>query len=50
MAAMDPGGMAERPNALVLKTRGVKTPEGSNPSAPASRPYCAILVNFVKND
>ena len=27
--------MAERTNALVLKTRGGKTPEGSNPSAPA---------------
>ena len=27
--------MAERKNALVLKTRGGKTPEGSNPSAPA---------------
>jgi hypothetical protein len=32
------GGMAERTNALVLKTRGGKTPEGSNPSAPARRP------------
>ena len=41
--------MAERTNALVLKTRGAKTPEGSNPSAPASRPYRAILVRSSLN-
>ena len=29
------GGMAERTNALVLKTRGGKTPVGSNPTASA---------------
>ncbi len=29
------GGMAERTNALVLKTRGGKTPVGSNPTTPA---------------
>ena len=29
------GGVAERTNALVLKTRGGKTPVGSNPTAPA---------------
>ncbi len=42
------GGMAERTNALVLKTRGRKTPEGSNPSTPAPA-QCAANVKFVKN-
>jgi hypothetical protein len=32
---MQTGGMAERTNALVLKTRGGKTPVGSNPTSPA---------------
>jgi hypothetical protein len=47
--------MAERTNALVLKTRGGRTPEGSNPSAPASGPVaptgaCStiILLKIVK--
>ena len=47
--------MAERTNALVLKTRGGKTPEGSNPSAPAFRPLAragdcliSILLKIVK--
>jgi hypothetical protein len=47
--------MAERTNALVLKTRGGKTPEGSNPSAPAYRPVVPgrdsstlILLKIVK--
>ncbi len=47
--------MAERTNALVLKTRGGRTPEGSNPSAPASRPsaragdhFISILLKIVK--
>ena len=47
--------MAERTNALVLKTRGRKTPEGSNPSAPACRPAIQerdpstlILLKIVK--
>jgi hypothetical protein len=48
--------MAERTNALVLKTRGGKTPVGSNPTAPARYPsyilepqarYMSIL-NFLK--
>ena len=32
------GGMAERTNALVLKTRGGETPVGSNPTSPAYPP------------
>jgi hypothetical protein len=47
--------MAERTNALVLKTRGGKTPEGSNPSAPAFRLLAragdrlfSILLKIVK--
>jgi hypothetical protein len=43
------GGMAERTNALVLKTRGGKTPEGSNPSTPAPAGQCAVGSNIVKN-
>src|SRR5215212_5159365 len=47
------GGMAERTNALVLKTRGGRTPEGSNPSAPAfgtGAPYRRSFdANSVKN-
>ena len=42
------GGMAERPNALVLKTRGAKTPEGSNPSAPALKPDRRSALNLLK--
>jgi hypothetical protein len=48
------GGMAERTNALVLKTRGGKTPEGSNPSAPAFSPVpsqeapALILLKIIK--
>ena len=43
------GGMAERTNALVLKTRGRKTPEGSNPSTPArsNRPLTLNLLKIV---
>src|SRR3954449_8965918 len=41
--------MAERTNALVLKTRGRKTPEGSNPSAPAHRrPRTVHITNLLK--
>jgi hypothetical protein len=47
--------MAERTNALVLKTRGGRTPEGSNPSAPAFPPSARagdrlipILLKIVK--
>jgi hypothetical protein len=47
--------MAERTNALVLKTRGGRTPEGSNPSAPAFWPFAhagdcliPILLKIVK--
>ena len=50
--------MAEWTNALVLKTRGGKTPEGSNPSAPAfgtvssrrgrSRPNLLKIVKIMK--
>jgi hypothetical protein len=44
--------MAERTNALVLKTRGGKTPEGSNPSAPACRPVILerdlLTLNLLK--
>ncbi len=39
------GGVAERTNALVLKTRGGETPEGSNPSAPAL-PYNILHVGL----
>jgi hypothetical protein len=49
--AADRGGMAERPNALVLKTRGAKTPEGSNPSAPALKPdrrSALFLLKIIK--
>lgn len=45
--------MAERTNALVLKTRGGKAPEGSNPSAPApqtssrnDRPNVELVKNY----
>ena len=41
--------MAEWTNALVLKTRGAKTPEGSNPSAPAfgpENPQARLLTRF----
>ena len=48
MAPVDFGGMAERPNALVLKTRGAKTPEGSNPSAPATGPNARYSLNLLK--
>jgi hypothetical protein len=47
--------MAERTNALVLKTRGGNAPEGSNPSAPAYGPVntdrgptTLILLKIVK--
>src|SRR5918995_2087814 len=49
--------MAERTNALVLKTRGGKTPVGSNPTTPAPRLSCntdfnglfaLILLKIVK--
>jgi hypothetical protein len=49
-----PGGVAERTNALVLKTRGGKTPVGSNPTAPVlSSPQYLVdapfaRVNFVR--
>jgi hypothetical protein len=36
-AARSLGGMAERTNALVLKTSGGNTPVGSNPTAPAQK-------------
>ena len=48
MALADHGGMAERTNALVLKTRGAKTPEGSNPSAPAARPNTRYSLDLLK--
>jgi hypothetical protein len=48
MAPVDRGGMAERPNALVLKTRGAKTPEGSNPSAPAAGRDTRYSLNLLK--
>lgn len=48
MPTMGYGGMAERTNALVLKTRGAKTPEGSNPSAPATRPNAQSSLNLLK--
>ena len=48
MAPTKHGGMAERPNALVLKTRGAKTPEGSNPSAPAAHPNAQSSLNLLK--
>src|ERR687895_2802715 len=47
--------MAERTNALVLKTRGGRTPEGSKPSAPLIGPLArsrdcliSILLKIVK--
>ena len=49
MAPMQRGGMAERTNALVLKTRGAKTPEGSNPSAPAPGTNARYSLNLLKN-
>ena len=48
MAPTGHGGMAERPNALVLKTRGAKTPEGSNPSAPAPGGNARSSLNLLK--
>ena len=48
MAPTQHGGMAERTNALVLKTRGAKTPEGSNPSAPAPGPNARYSLNLLK--
>jgi uncharacterized Tic20 family protein len=39
--------MAERTNALVLKTRGGKTPVGSNPTAPATRQTQFTLRSFA---
>jgi pentapeptide MXKDX repeat protein len=42
------GGMAERTNALVLKTRGAKTPVGSNPTAPATPANAAERLNLLK--
>ena len=46
MAAMSYGGMAERPNALVLKTRGAKTPVGSNPTAPARAGRTSLTLDY----
>src|SRR5918997_3353110 len=48
--------MAERTNALVLKTRGGNTPVGSNPTTPApvravylfQRSFCGNLLKIVK--
>ena len=40
--------MAERTNALVLKTRGAKTPEGSNPSAPVPGQNAQYSLNLLK--
>jgi hypothetical protein len=37
------GGMAERTNALVLKTRGGETPVGSNPTTPALENCVGVL-------
>jgi hypothetical protein len=38
--------MAERTNALVLKTSGGDTPVGSNPTPPARRPQPALLARI----
>jgi hypothetical protein len=40
--------VAERTNALVLKTRGGKTPVGSNPTAPAFALPQHIVARFFK--
>ena len=47
------GGMAERTNALVLKTSGGKTPVGSNPTSPAHRRHPrdrppSLILNLLK--
>ncbi len=41
--------MAERTNALVLKTRGGKTPVGSNPTAPASTARTWLTPNILRS-
>ncbi len=48
---VDHGGMAERTNALVLKTSGGQTPVGSNPTLPAPRkdPMGGFVIILLKN-